>query len=250
MSEVVVVTGILGGIGQALAQEFKVRGYEVVGIDLKESCELDITYYQLDVTNKSACEKTFELIQQNHPKLRYWINNAGIAHLGPFLDSSIESFEKVMKVNFEAAVYATHFWLTHFKAYGGVVVNISSAAGFIPNGDMSSYVASKHALVGFTRAVQMELEYQQSLASTCLVTPGFVKTEIMQVGSKFGLPSKISGFASTPQNCAKEIVEGVLNGEREIIPTLSGKVMKSLYQYLPFGSKLTGLVYKASKKIR
>ncbi len=250
MSETVAITGILGGIGRALAKEFQSRGYHVVGMDLRDDCEESFDYFQLDVTNREECEKKFQLIQNNYPKLRYWINNAGIAHLSPFLDTSIESFDKVMEVNFSAAVFSTHYWLRHFKAYGGVVVNISSAAGFIPNGDMSSYVASKHALVGFTRAVQMELDYQQSLASTCLVTPGFVKTEIMQVGSKYGLPSQLSNFATPPEKCAREIVEGVLNGDKEIVPTISGKLMTNLYHYLPFGSKLSGLVYKASKKLR
>ncbi len=252
MSEVVAITGVLGGIGMALAREFQLRGFHVVGLDLKENTDLilDFDYIQLDVTDRVQCELKYQMIKTKYPKLRYWINNAGIAHLAPFLDSTIESFDRVMKVNFEAAVFATHFWLKHFKTYGGVVINMSSAAGFIPNGDMSSYIASKHALVGFTRGVQMELEFEQSLASTCLVTPGFVKTEIMQVGSKYGLPSKLSGFASTPEKCAREIVEGILNSEREIVPTLSGKVMTNLYQYMPFGSKLSGLVYKASKKLR
>ncbi|MCE3012825.1 MAG: SDR family oxidoreductase [Proteobacteria bacterium] len=250
MSEAVAITGVLGGIGLALAREFQSRGYQVIGLDLREECEHEFAYFQLDVTDRVECEKTFQQIRTHYPKLRYWINNAGIAHLAPFLDSSVESFDKVMAVNFTAAVFSTHYWLTHFKAYGGVVVNISSAAGFIPNGDMSSYVASKHALVGFTRAVQMELDFQQSLASTCLVTPGFVKTEIMQVGSKYGLPTKLSSFATPPEKCAREIVEGVLKGEKEIVPTVSGKVMTSLYHYMPFGSKLSGLVYKASKKLR
>jgi short-subunit dehydrogenase len=250
MSEAVAITGVLGGIGLALAQEFQSRGYQVIGLDLREECEHEFVYFQLDVTDRVDCEKKFQLIRTHYPKLRYWINNAGIVHLAPFLDSSMESFDKVMAVNFSAAVFSSHYWLTHFKAYGGVVVNISSAAGFIPNGDMSSYVASKHALVGFTRAVQMELNFQQSLASTCLVTPGFVKTEIMQVGSKYGLPTKLSSFATPPEKCAREIVEGVLNGEKEIVPTVSGKVMTSLYHYMPFGSKLSGLVYKASKKLR
>jgi len=250
MSQVVVITGVLGGIGQALAKEFKEKGFHVVGIDLRETVDQDYDYFPLDVTNREAAKELYSKLKELHPNIRYWVNNAGIAHLAPFLETSIDDFDRVMKVNFDAVVFATHFWLNHFKNYGGVVVNMSSAAGFIPNGDMSSYIASKHALVGFTRGVQMELDYQQSLASTCLVTPGFVKTEIMQVGSKYGLPEKLAGFASSPQKCAQEIVKGVLEGEREIIPTLSGKVMTSLYHYIPFGSKLSNLVYKASKKIR
>lgn len=168
--------------------------------------------------------------------------------LGPFLEVSTADFNKVMAVNFTAVITATRFWLEVFNRKGGCVINMASAAGMIPSGDMSSYVASKHAVIGFTRAVQLELEAQKSFASTCLVVPGFVQTGIMQVGSKYGLPEKIKGIASTPEACAKETVAGVLRGEKEIIPTLSGKVMTGLYRYLPFGHSLAATVYKSTRK--
>ena len=246
----VVITGINGGIGRALAKEFQAKGLRVVGVDLSTSGPEGLDYYQLDVTDEALALKTYKTIHEAHPDIVYWCNNAGIAVLGPFLEVSAADFNKVMAVNLNAVISATRFWLEVFNRKGGCVINMASAAGMIPSGDMSSYVASKHAVIGFTRAVQLELEAQKSFASTCLVVPGFVQTGIMQVGSKYGLPDKIKGIASTPEACAQETVAGVLKGEREIIPTLSGKVMTGLYRYLPFGHSLAATVYQKSRKMK
>lgn len=244
----VAITGVNGGIGRALAAEFKRRGYFIIGLDLKAQGEGD-EYHSIDLTDTSRALELYQQIHQSHTDLKLWINNAGIAVLGPLKDQSLSDFERVMKINFHAPVAATHFWIKHMSD-GGCVVNMASAAGFIPSGDMSSYVASKHALVGFTRAVQLELLSQGSNVSTCLVAPGFVKTEIMQVGSKYGLPEKINQFATTPEECAREIVSGIIRGEREIIPTMTGKLMTGMYRYLPFGQKLAEKVYLKSREIK
>jgi short-subunit dehydrogenase len=246
----VVITGINGGIGRALAKEFQSRGLVVVGVDLAASGPEDMDYYQLDVTEETKALATYQAMHETHPDIAYWCNNAGIAVLGPFLDVSMADFNKVMAVNLTAVVTATRFWLRVFNQQGGCVINMASAAGLIPSGDMSSYVASKHAIIGFTRAIQLELDAEKSFASTCLVVPGFVQTGIMQVGSKYGLPEKIKGIASSPEACAEEIVAGVLRGEREIIPTLSGKVMTGLYRYLPFGHALAAAVYQKSRTLK
>lgn len=246
----VVITGVNGGIGLALALEFQKKGCKVVGVDLSPNGPEGLDYYQLDVTDQANALATYQLMHDAHPDIAFWCNNAGIAVLGPFLEVSAADFNKVMAVNLTAVITATRFWLEVFNRTGGCVVNMASAAGLIPSGDMSSYVASKHAIIGFTRAVQLELEAQKSPASTCLVVPGFVQTGIMQVGSKYGLPEKIKGIASTPEACAQEIVAGVLKGDREIIPTLSGKVMTGLYRYLPFGHALAAAVYQKSRSLK
>ena len=249
-TKIVGITGVKGGIGQALALEFTRANYQVVGLDLSPEPLPGTEYFQLDVTDEAASMMTYQQIQERFPDISIWVNNAGIAHLGPFLDVPAEKFSAVMAVNFNAVVTATRFWLKVFEQSGGTVVNMASAAGLIPNGDMSSYVASKHAVVGFTRAVQMELDFKRSLASTTLVTPGFVQTDIMQVGSEYGLPKELQRFATTPAECAQEIVRGVLKGEREIIPTMSGKLMTGLYRFLPFGQALAGQVYRQSRQMK
>lgn len=247
MSKVIAITGVAGGIGQALVKEFKSNGFDVIGVDIVDDCP-GVHYFKCDLTNVDESHAVFTEIQKQFPELTYWFNNAGVARLGEFLDVSQKDFDLVMKVNFDAQVIATRFWLPFFqKKRKGTIINMSSAAGFIPSGGMSSYVASKHALVGFTRAVQIELEASDSPVKLVLVTPGFVETSIMQIGTKEGLPEKLRKITSSPESCAKEIVSAIQSGKTEITPTISGKVMSSLYK-MPFGDSLTTAVYKFKKR--
>jgi short-subunit dehydrogenase len=248
MAKTIGITGVAGGIGQALAKKFSSEGFTVLGIDLLDKCPLDIPYYRCDITNDEEVLRTFEKIKSDFPNISYWFNNAGIARLGNFLDFSNDDFDLVMNVNFRAQVTATRFWLSYFESKGeGVIINMASAAGLIPAGNMASYVASKHAVVGFTRSLQLELEVRRSSVNVVLVTPGFVETGIMQIGAKAGFPEKLKKLISTPESCATEIVSELLKGKKEITPTTSGKIMTTLVQ-LPFGQNLASLVYKKTKR--
>lgn len=247
MAKVICITGVAGGIGQALVKEFKAKNFEVIGVDIVSNVE-GIHYYQCDLTDEKASLHTFEKIKKDFPEISYWFNNAGVARLGKFLDVSQEDFNLVMKVNFDTQVTATRFWLPYFEQKGkGTIINMASAAGIIPGGGMSSYVASKYASVGFTKSVQIELEAFSSPVKMVLVTPGFVETGIMQIGTRDGFPEKLKKLISTPASCATEIVSGILAGKKEITPTMSGKVMTGLYR-LPFGDEIAGFVYKNKVK--
>lgn len=247
MAKVIAITGVAGGIGQALVKEFKSNGFDVIGVDIVDECP-GVHYFKCDLTNVEQTNEVFTEIQKQFPEITYWFNNAGLARLGEFLDVSQKDFDLVMKVNFDAQVIATRFWLPFFlKKRKGTIINMSSAAGFIPSGGMSSYIASKHALVGFTRSVQIELEAADSPVKLVLVTPGFVETNIMQIGTKEGLPEKLRKITSSPESCAKEIVAAIQAGKTEVTPTISGKVMSGLYK-MPFGDSLTTAVYKFKKK--
>ncbi len=247
MANVIGITGVAGGIGKALVKEFKAKGFEVIGVDIVDECP-DVHYFKCDLTDETASLKVFEEIKKQFPEVSYWFNNAGLARLGNFLEVAQTDFDQVMKVNFNSQVIATRFWLEFFIKKGkGTIINMASAAGLIPSGAMSSYVASKHASVGFTRAVQIELDVMKSPVKMVLVTPGFVETGIMHIGAKDGFPEQLRKIISTPESCAQEIVSDVLEGKTDITPTMSGKVMTGLYR-MPFGSKLAGVVYKKFKK--
>lgn len=250
MNKIVAITGVSGGIGNALATNFIKNGYKVLGIDLNNHCPEGVIYYQCDLTDDQSCLIAFKKIQLEHPEISIWINNAGLARLGEFSSVSQENFDQVMAINFRAQVTACRFWLKVFEEKGlGQIVNMASAAGIVPAGDMTSYVASKHAVVGFTRALQLELDERHSPVTVSLVTPGFVETQIMQIGAPSGFPAKFKSLISSPESCAKEIVEGILLRHKEITPTLSGKVMTGLYK-LPFGNRLAAIAYKSAKKTR
>ncbi len=249
MSKLIAITGVNGGIGRALAEEFQNAGFKIIGIDLAPTTEMiNVDYYKCNLTDDEASLKTFTEIKLKYPEISHWINNAGVARLGEFRSVAQTSFDEVMAINFRAQVTATRFWLSYFEEQkSGHIINMASVAGLIPAGEMTSYVASKHAVVGFTRSLQLELDVRKSPVHLSLVTPGFVETQIMNIGKSSGFPEKLKFMVSSPESCAKEIVKSVLELRKEIVPTMSGKLMTSFYR-LPFGEKLAGNFYKSSKK--
>ena len=109
---------------------------------------------------------------------------------------------------------------------------MASIAGHLPTAGMTSYSTSKFAVVGFSRALQAELAMAHSPVKVCLVSPGFVKTPIMdQPGHPF--PRMLAWMVSTPAQVARRIADGVAKGQPEIVPDAGGRLMKALYAVAP-----------------
>lgn len=240
----VFVTGAGSGIGRALAREFLKEGAKVVAIDLDQKAldefkeEAALLGFSLDVLRADVGDKSLFLAaldsfcEKNGPPFVF-VNNAGIAKVGGFVETGLESFDKVLRVNLGGVVTGTHFALSRMeKAGGGAVVNIASLAGHLPAAFMASYSASKFAVVGFTRALQAELEMAHSPVKVCLVSPGFIDTPIMNQESA-SFPWFLRWLVDKPGPAAREIVRGVKAGKKEIYPDAGGRLMKRLYRLAP-----------------
>ena len=107
------------------------------------------------------------------------VNNAGIALGAPLAKTSLEEWQRVMDVNATGTFLCTRAWLPAMAARGwGRVVNIASTAGLSGDRYMSAYVASKHAVVGFTRAVAAEVAGKGVTVNA--VCPGYLETDMTE----------------------------------------------------------------------
>lgn len=231
----VFITGAASGIGRALTREFLKEGGRVVAIDHNEDALKDLKKeatlwgFQVETLAADVGDKARFLAALEAACARYgapsvFVNNAGIARVGGFVEMGLDAFENILRVNFNGVVYGTYFALSKM-ASGGVVVNISSMAGQLPAGFMAAYTASKFAVVGFSRALQSELEMSHSPARVCLVCPGFIDTAIMkQEGAPF--PWFLKWMVDTPSSAAKSIARGVKAGKKEIYPDAGGRLLK------------------------
>jgi short-subunit dehydrogenase len=245
----VAITGVAGGIGEALTKKFLKQNFEVIGLDFNSE-QLDqmksifgkkFHTYKIDLTNKTQREDIFNKIIEEHQIPDIWINNAGIADLRPYLESGQERFDQVMNINFTVVEHLTRFWLEKMNSKGGgSIANEASVAGHIAVGGMASYVASKFAVVGFTKSLQQELELEKSPVKLILVSPGFVETKIMQISEKYGFPEQFKFLISTPESCAQEMVDGILNKDSHVTPTLNGKMMMAMERLSPWLNKSMG----------
>ncbi|MBI3288342.1 MAG: SDR family oxidoreductase [Elusimicrobia bacterium] len=232
----VFITGAASGIGRALAREFLKEGARVVAVDrdLAALAELSkeaalmgfsIATCAADVGDRDAFLRALELAADAHGSPAVFVNNAGVARVGAFAAGGLDAFDAVLRVNLNGVAHGTYFALSRMEAAGGLVVNVSSLAGQLPAAFMASYSASKFGVVGFTRALQAELEMSHSRVRVALVCPGFIDTPIMrQEGAPF--PWYLRWLVDTPASAARAIVRGLKSGRAEIYPDAGGRLMR------------------------
>lgn len=241
----VVVTGAGSGIGRVLALRLASHNAEVWAADIQaeslaelvddaEKFGHKIHAHQVDVCDREAMGRLRDAVLAQRSSLDFWVNNAGIAHLVPFKEATPEEFDRVLDVNLKGVVYGTRVALEAMESAGsGTIVNMASVAGHLPAPLMTSYNASKFAVVGFTRSLAAELKLRDSPVKTLLVSPGFVDTKILKKGEKNGFPHWLAFLLTSPERVADDILRAMTTGKREIYPTLNGKLMRRMYGMFP-----------------
>lgn len=237
----VLLTGCLGGIGSEIKNVFQKAKIKVVGSDylsseeVKEEMKVGLEdYIPLDLSQLEKVQPVMEEVSIKHPDIDLVINNAGIANLEDFLAEGEEGFNKVMDINFHSLVISCRFWLKFFNEKGkGHLANMASMAGIISPSGMTSYSASKHAVVGFSESLRLECESMNMPVGISLIAPGFINTDIMKIGEENGLPEQFKYFSDTPERAAKKIVQALLNKESFIVPDTTGKLMGQLKRWTP-----------------
>jgi len=160
-----VVTGGGSGIGRAIATLFAERGACVHVVDLNEAASAGVVEeiraqggqalgHACDVSRQADVKALMERIGP----IDILVNNAGIAHIGKADDTSEEDFDRVMAVNAKGVWLAMKYELKQMqKQSRGAIVNNASAVGVVGTGrGAASYAASKHAVVGLTKAAALE----------------------------------------------------------------------------------------------
>jgi NAD(P)-dependent dehydrogenase (short-subunit alcohol dehydrogenase family) len=241
--KVVVVTGGAKGIGRALVRSYLESGAKVAALDAAEDALLalaqevaseNLVTLACDVSDPASVQTAAARVLERFGKPELWINNAGISVLGAFEDVPAEQFDRVWRVNFQGVVNGTRAALKLMtEPERGMICNVASLNGLVPAPFMSAYTASKHAVVGFTRAIQLELRQKQSPVRAILVCPGFVKTDIMKGHNGFEFPKWLDFAVGDVESTAREIRDGIEEGAEEIIPTLNGKVVKAVSRVAP-----------------
>jgi NAD(P)-dependent dehydrogenase (short-subunit alcohol dehydrogenase family) len=183
----VLVTGAAGGLGRALALAFAAAGARIVALDRDaagleglraelESLGRDCLALPCDVTDATACEQADAAGVARFGRLDVLVNNAGMSHRSGFAHTGLDVIRRVMEVNFFGAVNCTRAALPALVAARGLVIAISSVAGYTPLIARTGYAASKHAMHGFFESLRTELA-PRGVAVT-MVCPSFIATRI------------------------------------------------------------------------
>ena len=191
-TKIVVVTGSSSGIGLLTAVEFARYGYRVAATmrDLSRSGRLEeasqkagvrqqIDMRQLDVTNFDAIAGVVDGIVRDHGRIDVLVNNAGFSSAGFVEDTQLHELRHQMETNFFGAVAMTKAALPVMrKQRSGHIIQVTSISGRAGVPMVSSYVASKFALEGWSESLRIEVH---SLGiRVVLVEPGSYDTDIWE----------------------------------------------------------------------
>jgi meso-butanediol dehydrogenase/(S,S)-butanediol dehydrogenase/diacetyl reductase len=187
----VVITGAGSGIGRECAFEFAAEGGLIAAgdVDLKmaERTADEIVKkggkayaFACDVTKPDAVAAFIEGAEKRLARLDVLLNSAGIREISPVLELSHEQFAKVMEVNVTGTFLASQAFARRLVAAGrkGAIVNIASTLGYVAAPRRAAYTASKHAVVGLTKEMAMELG--EKGIRVVAVGPGVTRTPLTE----------------------------------------------------------------------
>lgn len=184
MKKNVFITGVLGGIGSALAEAFRANNYYVYGVDRREDfhgyCDrfirFDINEYVKDAAYRIRFTQIFDDVI---PKLDVLINNAAVQRLDRLENIKLDDWHETLNVNLTGPMLLSKLFLTRLEAGGGCIINIGSIHQQLTKPAFISYATSKSALVGLTKAMAVDLEGRVRVNA---ISPAAIETDMLRAG--------------------------------------------------------------------
>jgi NAD(P)-dependent dehydrogenase (short-subunit alcohol dehydrogenase family) len=200
------ITGAGSGIGEAIARLFAQQGAHVIVADVQAdaaervaasintSINTSISDQKshtdqgdvanalpLDVADEAQVQAAFEAVAQQHGRLDILVNNAGVSHVGNIVETSLEEWERVLRVNARGAFLCARAAVRRMleqEPRGGVIINLASVAALIGIERRLPYSASKGAVLAMTRSIAMDFVGQGIRCSA--ICPGTVQTPFVE----------------------------------------------------------------------
>lgn len=187
---IALVTGATLGIGRATAVALGRAGYKV-GVCARNAARVDALVAELraegiaasghaaDVANPADVAALVEQVTRELGPVDVLVNNAGIAILRPFAELTLDDWDATMATNLRSLYLVTREVLPGMRARkNGFVVNVASLAGKNAFAGGTAYVASKHAVLGFSKTLMLEV--RKDGVRVLAICPGSVDTELMR----------------------------------------------------------------------
>lgn len=181
-NKIIIVTGGSRGIGKAIAEKFSEAGGTVI-ITYKNSVDAEyfdskkIKHYQCDAADLKQVQVLVDNIVKENSRVDVLVNNAGLTKDGLLMRMSEEDWDIVMNTNAKGVFNFTKAVCRQMISQRkGKIVNISSIVGIIGNAGQSNYVASKAAVIGFTKSIARELA-SRNVNVNC-IAPGYIDTDM------------------------------------------------------------------------
>jgi short-subunit dehydrogenase len=249
----IVITGASDGIGAEMARQLAKRYGAQLGLVLAARDEARLAQVAshcaafgaqtlvrpTDVSSEPACRALIAATVATYGQIDVLINNAGMSAQALFEEVKADDlawYEQLMRVNLWGGVWCSHAALPYLKQSRGSIVAVSSLAGLFGVPGRTAYSASKFAMTGFFEALRAELKTAGVSVTTAY--PGVVATKIRHHGlNAAGQAAGSSGLkednAMSVEECARLILQGMENRQREVVMTAKGKLGRWLKLLAP-----------------
>lgn len=249
--KVIIITGSSDGIGAEMARQLArqygnkcglvlaARNQELlqqVAMQCQQAGSVTLVV-PTDVGVEAQCRELIATTMAKFGRIDVLINNAGKSAQALFEDvAQLGWYEELMRINFWGSVWCTHAALPYLKQSRGSLLAVSSLAGLVGVPGRTAYSASKFAMNGFFESLRAELK--QAGVSVTLAYPGVVATQIRYHGfNAAGGAAGVSGLkeddAMSVEVCAKLMLQGLENRQREVVMTFKGKLGRFLKLIAP-----------------
>ncbi|WP_085523439.1 SDR family NAD(P)-dependent oxidoreductase [Tuberibacillus sp. Marseille-P3662] len=251
----IVITGASGGIGSQMALLAASLGavpilvarsvdkLQALSADIYEQYRIEADYYALDVSDVEAVSRTFAEIQANHPPIDVLINNAGFGVFDHFHEARMDDVKKMIDVNVVGLMACTREIMPQMMdRRQGHIINVASVAGKLATPKSIVYSSSKHAVLGFSNGLRMELDGTGIHVTT--VNPGPIRTNFFNIADPDGVYLKnVNRFLLEPDQVAKAVMAAIRKPRREVNLPKYMNIGTTLYNLVP------GLIEKTAGKL-
>ena len=242
------ITGASSGLGADFARILSKKGYDLILVarrkkkmeTLAKELNTNVEIIELDISSTYNCMKLYDKVKKE--KIDILINNAGFGLFGKFDQTKLDTELDMIDLNVKTVHTLTKLFLKDFKKRdSGYILNVASAAAFLPGPLMSTYYATKAYLLHLTLAIKEELKKDESNVYIGALCPGPVDTEFNKVAKvKFTVKSLSSEYV------VKYAIDKMFKRKMIIIPGTTTKIAIYFSKILPMSLKLP-ISYKLQK---
>lgn len=245
--QTIVITGGSSGIGLATARMAAQRGANVVILSrdqegMRKICDEEradgrkMDYVVADVGEREQVRNAVQTIVKRHGGFDTWYNCAGVGVYSKLEDVSDEDHERVFKTNYWGVVFGSLEALKHLKnkKTGGVIINQGSIVSDMPAPILGTYVATKHAMKGFTDSLREELIEEGSPVHISLIKPSGIHTPFGEhAKNDLDAASVVPPPLYAPEVVAQAVLNVAEKPVRDVIVGGSGRGMTWLQKSMP-----------------
>ena len=243
-NKVVLITGASSGIGKQTAIEFAKLGSSIILVARRknklEQVENELKQFNVntlvcvcDVSKKDQVEELFKIVLQKFNSIDILVNNAGFAIYGSVSDLSINEIESQMETNYFGMIYCVkNFLPLMLKKKSGHIVNVASVGASFSVPGVSSYCATKFAMLGFSEGLKHEL-YGTGVGLT-VVSPIMVRTPLFEHPSFTNFSKFSTGVSLSSETVAKTIIKASNSSRLEIVVPSVARAVIWFKQTFPF----------------